>query len=100
MANETSGPKSLTDLMNEINAHRYLQYQTFEGTNGIPYSTTSLCIDPNGDTLNILFHDVRQPLVHYVLPIADFRRLCALQPREQNENKLPEEKAAEAAPAS
>lgn len=92
METQSTG-KSLTDLMIEINDHRYLQYQGFKGTNDVPYATTTLCVDPINDTLQILFHDVRQPLVHYVLPVADFKRLCSIPDREQNENKLPEEKA-------
>lgn len=96
MANAETGPVTITDLMAEINDHRYLQYQDFKGINDILYSTTTLCVDPTNDTLHILFHDVRQPLVQYVLPVSDFMRLCDLTKREQDENKLPEEKAAEA----
>lgn len=97
MADAETGPATVTDLMVAINEHRYLQHQSFVGTNEVPYATTTLCVDPVGDSLHILFHDVRQPLVHYVLSVADFKRLCSIPDREQNENKLPEEKAAEAA---
>lgn len=71
---DEAGRKSLTDMMYEINDLRYMQHRTFEANDGISYSVVNFAFDSE-ECLNVVFHDVRQPLVNYVMPVPDFKSL-------------------------
>lgn len=86
---------NVTDLMQEINSYRYLQHRNHKSLDGIDYhlfciafcTTTGLCV--------ALFHDVRQPLIHYSEPMVTFLARCGLEHREQNVNIEGNKKAPE-----
>lgn len=78
--------KSVTDLMAELTAVRRFQYRSFDIEDGYTISLTSFAFDTD-DCLQAVYHDVRQPLVHYTLPWPDFERLVHAAPLlEQIEN--------------
>lgn len=78
--------KSATDLMAEINAVRRHQYTTFNIADDITCTVVLFVFDTE-DCLNVVYHDVRQPLIPYVMPWADFVRIVAPAPLlEQTEN--------------
>ncbi len=96
--------KSLTDMMGEINAHRYLMHRMFEVPSDIGTITVMpiLLVFDIEECLGVVYHDVRQPLCNYVMPMNDFKVLIggAADRQEQTGNKLPEEMAAESVPAA
>lgn len=105
MADAKARPKSLTDLMHEINSNRKYMYRTFkaldEFKDRVPeeIAVTVLSFDRN-DNLMFTYHDVRQPLVHHTDRAVHVKLWFGIVGEEQTENKLPEEKAAESAPTA